>query len=397
MPKVSIVLPVYNGEDCLEETLSSILNQTLVDFELICVDDGSTDSAPDILAKAASQDSRINVIHQENGGPGTARNNGLDHATGDYVCMLDADDIYSLSMLETMYSRAVDTQADIVVCGSTNFDDKTGEELESQWAVKENQLPKADTFSPEEIKDFVFTAFMGWPWDKLYKRSFIEENGLRYPPLQNSEDLYLVFLATAKASVISVVNEELIRHRTNRSGSVSSTRAKAPLDFYKSICLLKDALKADPELYERYSWCFFNWAFEYLIWNIQTMTDQGARKIQLRALANGDYPEIELNKHAGAYFALNPAHYDEYLELLCEAYGLEMPKPKLGFLQRLGGFLIRAGESGLLKTIGKFFGKRLFHNKPATEPKPTIVRSSGYLVSSKEDLIDYLAILNGEK
>uniref|UniRef100_UPI002592E25F glycosyltransferase family 2 protein n=1 Tax=uncultured Parolsenella sp. TaxID=2083008 RepID=UPI002592E25F len=168
MPKVSIVLPIYNGEDCLEETLSSILNQTLVDFELICVDDGSTDSAPDILAKAASQDSRINVIHQENGGPGTARNNGLDHATGDYVCMLDADDIYSLSMLETMYSRAVDTQADIVVCRSTNFDDKTGEELESQWTVKENQLPKADTFSPEEIKDFVFTAFMGWPWDKLY-------------------------------------------------------------------------------------------------------------------------------------------------------------------------------------------------------------------------------------
>lgn len=397
MPKVSIVLPVYNGEKYLRETLDSILNQTFADFELICVDDGSTDSAPRILEDASAKDPRVTVIHQDNSGPGAARNNGLDHATGEYVCMLDADDVYSPSMLAAMYSRAIETDADIIVCKSINFDNTTGNEMESEWIVKENQLPRSNTFSPADIKDFIFTAFMGWPWDKLYRRSLIEENGIRYPPLSNSEDLYFVFLANAKAKLISVLDETLIHHRMNRSGSVSETRAKAPLDFYKSICLLKSALKADPVLYANYGWCFFNWAFEYLIWNIQTMTDRDARRIQLQALAEGGYPEIELNQHAGAYFALNPARYDEYLELLCEAYGLEMPKPKLGFLQRLGGFLIRAGEAGLLKTIGKFLSKRLFRSKPTVEPRPTIVRSSDYLITSKEDLIGHLATLNGEK
>lgn len=394
MPSVSIILPVYNATSFIEETLRSLQHQTLFDFELICVDDGSTDGTLDLLNEYAESDPRITVIHQENGGPGSARNNGLDHAGGKYVCMLDADDIYDTSMLQALYDRAEATQADVVVCKSTMFDDATGEDFDSQWVVKDNQLPKQDTFSPDEIKDFIFTAFMGWPWDKMYRRSFIEENGLRYPALKNSEDLYFVFLANVKARAISVIDKKLVRHRMNRTGSVSTSRAKAPLDFYKSSCLLKKALESDPDLYSKFSWSFFNWAFEYMIWNINTMTDGSARRIQLDALANGKFSELELDRHASAFFALNPALYTEYTDLLCEAYGLPVQeKQPMTFLQRLGWFILRVDEKGLKKTLATFIGNRTA--KHSEEEK--IVRSSDYMITDKQTLIQHLKKVNGDK
>lgn len=394
MPTVSVILPVYNATAFIEETLQSLQQQTLADFELICVDDGSTDGTLDLLNEYAQADQRIRVIHQQNEGPGSARNNGLDHAGGDYVCMLDADDIYDPSLLKTLHERAVQTDADIVVCKSTMFDDSTGEELESRWTVKDNQLPQKDTFSPEEIEDFVFTAFMGWPWDKMYRRSFIEENGLRYPALKNSEDLYFVFLANVKARAISVIDKKLVRHRMNRTGSVSTSRAKAPLDFYKSSCLLKKALESDPSLYSKFSWSFFNWAFEYMIWNINTMTDESARRVQLDALANGKFSELELDRHASAFFALNPALYTEYTDLLCEAYGLPVQeKQPMTFLQRLGWFILRVDEKGFKKAMATFIGNRTA--KHSEEEK--IVRSSDYMITDKQTLIQHLEKVNGAK
>lgn len=394
MSAVSVILPVYNATSFIEETLRSLQHQTLSNLEFICVDDGSTDNTLSLLNKYAEADPRITVIHQENGGPGSARNNGLDHATGKYVCMLDADDIYDTSMLQTLYDRAEATQADVVVCKSTMFDDATGEDLNSQWVVKDNQLPKQDTFSPDEIKDFIFTAFMGWPWDKMYRRSFIEENGLRYPALKNSEDLYFVFLANVKARAISVIDKKLVRHRMNRTGSVSASRAKAPLDFYKSSCLLKKALESDPSLYSKFSWNFFNWAFEYMIWNINTMTDESARRVQLDALANGKFSELELDRHASAFFALNPALYTEYTDLLCEAYGLPVQeKQPMTFLQRLGWFILRVDEKGFKKAMATFIGNRTA--KHSEEEK--IVRSSDYMITDKQTLIQHLEKVNGAK
>lgn len=233
--------------------MDSILKQSFTDFELICVDDGSSDDTPSMLDGYAQRDHRIRVIRQDNGGPGAARNTGLNNATGEYVLMLDSDDIYDTYMFESMYSRARETNAEVVTCRSTLFDDASGNELDSTWVIKNNQLPESDTFDPIEIQDFVFTAFMGWPWDKFYKRSFLEDNHLRFPRLSNSEDLYLVFLSIVEANTISVIDDSLIRHRTNRSGSVSSSRANAPLDFYKSICLLKKELSRK-NLLERYAW-----------------------------------------------------------------------------------------------------------------------------------------------
>lgn len=275
MPQISIVLPVYNMEMLIEETISSILAQTYKDFELICIDDGSSDRTPILLDKLAKQDSRIRVYRQDNAGPGASRNAGLDKATGTYVMMLDADDIYHPDMLEKMCTMAIAHDADIVVCSSNRFDDSTGDSLDSWWTLNISQIPTKDVFSYKDMPDFIFSAFMGWPWDKLYKREFVEGHSLRYPHLSNSEDLYFVFLSLVKAERITIIEEPLIEHRDNRSNSVSGSRSGNPFDFYTSTCLLKEELKKDPRLFECVSWGFYNWAFDYMVWNIETMTDPG--------------------------------------------------------------------------------------------------------------------------
>lgn len=319
MPEISVVIPIYNGESYLEKTLDSIRNQTFSDLEIICVDDGSTDGTSELLARAQEQDDRIKLYSQQNMGPGAARNNGLKHASGKYVIMLDSDDIYDAELLQALHDSAEQNDSEVVICRSSDMDNDTGQVSNSWWTINENQIPTHEPFSADDMQDFVFTAFLGWPWDKLYKRSYIEKHALRFPKLSNSEDLYFVFLSIAYAKRISIVDKSLIKHRTNRSGSVSGSRASAPLDFYKSTCLLKQTLKEDPDLYNKVSWSFLNWALQYLVWNIETMSDESARQIQLDALARDAFPELEIGLHSPAFFSLDPTVYPRYLTLLHEA------------------------------------------------------------------------------
>src|SRR5687768_12871254 len=113
-PKVSVIMPVYNTELYLQDCLDSVLNQTLPDFELICVDDSSTDGSVAILEENAKKDSRIHIVHQENAGAGAARNNGFRNATGEFTFFLDSDDLCDLHLLEKTVGKAEETNADIV-------------------------------------------------------------------------------------------------------------------------------------------------------------------------------------------------------------------------------------------------------------------------------------------
>ena len=189
IPTISVVLPVYNGESYLETTLKSIQAQTFSNFEVLCVNDGSSDNSLGILQAFSQADERFRVFTQENSGPGVARNTGLDAATGTYVIMLDADDIYEPTLLEELYASAQTHDSDVVVCRSSQFDDATGTPVDSWWTINIAQIPDQPVFSATDMRDFIFTAFIGWPWDKLYRRSFIEANAIRYPKLTNSEDL----------------------------------------------------------------------------------------------------------------------------------------------------------------------------------------------------------------
>ena len=112
MPKVSVIIPVYNVENYLRQCLDSVVNQTLSDIEIICVDDGSTDNSGKILDEYATKDSRIKVIHKENGGYGKAMNVGLDNAIGEYIGIVEPDDYIALDMYETLYNIAKEKDLD---------------------------------------------------------------------------------------------------------------------------------------------------------------------------------------------------------------------------------------------------------------------------------------------
>ena len=112
-PLVSVIVPVYNVEKYLEECLDSIINQTLEDIEIICVNDGSTDNSLKILKKYAKKDNRIKIINQKNCGLGCARNSGLNQSQGDYIFFLDSDDYLNPNILEKLYPKALESHSEI--------------------------------------------------------------------------------------------------------------------------------------------------------------------------------------------------------------------------------------------------------------------------------------------
>jgi len=141
MPAVSIIVPIYNGERFLARSLESVLAQTLEDFELILVNDGSADSSAEICAEYAGLDSRIKVIHKENGGIGSARNAGLEVSAGEYIGFCDQDDYLMPFMFEKLYERAREKNAAAVKCGMVPIDDaslkppypKTEDEINTKY------------------------------------------------------------------------------------------------------------------------------------------------------------------------------------------------------------------------------------------------------------------------
>lgn len=204
MPKVSVIVPVYKAEAYLERCVDSLRGQTLSDIEIILVDDGSPDRSGAMCDAYAAADPRIRVIHQPNGGVSSARNAGLDAATGDYVIHCDPDDWVEPEMYELLYKRAVDTGAELVSCDFIREYDK-----ESKI---ENQLPNdlsADNIIYEIIKDKIF----GSVWNKLILRSKVLESGIRFDSkLKMFEDQCFLCLLLKHISKIEHVSKALYHY-----------------------------------------------------------------------------------------------------------------------------------------------------------------------------------------
>lgn len=300
MARVSVVIPVYNIERHLRQCLDSVVGQSLRDIEIICVDDGSTDASPEILADYASRDSRFQIITQPNAGPGAARNAGMARATGEYLIFLDSDDWFEPDFLERMAATAESTGADVTICRAAEFDTETGRELPSEWMLKSEYLP-GEAFSPEEIAEHIFQFTYGWPWDKLCRTGFVKDAGLCYPPLPNSEDLVFVFQSLALAKKIAVVENVLVHHRVNRAGSVSNSRQRDPEAAYKATKLLESALR-ERQLYETFERSFLNWAMEFLVWNVASLEGREVRNRSLKRLRKEWLPELPFSEHPAKYY-----------------------------------------------------------------------------------------------
>ncbi len=309
--EISVIIPVYNIQQHLRECLDSVLGQSYPRLQVICVDDGSTDESPAILAQYAQKDNRVQVIRQQNAGPGAARNTGLEAATGEYVIFLDSDDWFEPDFLEKMVDTAVREGADVAICRAVEFDTNSGRELPSQWMMKKQYLPGKLAFAPQEMADHLFQFTYGMPWDKFYRRELLTTSGIRYPALKNSEDLAFVYPTLLAAKRIAVVDEVLIHHRINRMASVSNSRCGQPEAPYEAFQIVKEYLEQH-QLMDTYRRSFLNWAMEFLVWHISNMSQRDIQKQYLNTLRHQWLPQLHFEEHPASYYE-SKSCYAKYL------------------------------------------------------------------------------------
>lgn len=269
---VSVIIPVYNAEKYLRQCLDSICGQTLKDIEIICVDDGSTDSSPEILKEYQKKDDRVTVIRQENAGAGAARNRGLDVSKGRYLSFLDADDFFEPDMLEEAFKCAEADNADYAVFKSGQYNTDEDSYNYPKWVFQEQHIPPYTPFTYRQLTRNIFRVFVGWAWDKLYLRDFVIGNGLRFQEQRTSNDLLFVFSALVVAKRITVCKKVLIHQRRDSSDSLSKTREKSWQCFYDALTALRDRIRAEGK-YDELEKDFINYALHFTLWNYTSLAE----------------------------------------------------------------------------------------------------------------------------
>ena len=311
-PVVSVIVPVYNVEQYLPQCLDSIVNQTLKNIEIICVNDSSTDNSLNILNHYAEKDPRIKVVTQPNGGAGAARNRGHSLAAGKYLSFLDSDDFFEPDMLELAYNKAVCDKADFVVFQSDQYYTDRKEFVSVPWTLREKEIPPYTPFNHRQMTDNIFKVFVGWAWDKLYDREFVEKNHLRFQEQRTSNDMLFVFSGVAVAKRISVVKKVLAHQRRDAKDSLSKTRENSWHCFYDALSALRDRLKSEG-LYDELEKDYINYALHFSLWNIRTLAEPTRSRLIEKMKAQW-FSDLGIAGKPGDYF-YNQKEFKEYERL----------------------------------------------------------------------------------
>ncbi len=234
MAKVSVVVPVYNVEKYLTECLDSIINQTLEDIEIICVNDGSTDSSLEILNNYAQKDKRIIVINKANSGYGNTMNIGINASTGEYIGIIESDDFADKNMFEDLYKTAKENDADIVKSDWYHYWSK------NKFSRKNNRISPAKAFKLTNSKqDKSLLRIDPSVWSAIYKRDFLNKYNIRFleTPGASYQDLAFSFKVFALAERVILTDKAYLYYRQdNMNSSVKSkTKVYCVCDEYNEI------------------------------------------------------------------------------------------------------------------------------------------------------------------
>jgi glycosyltransferase involved in cell wall biosynthesis len=254
VPKVSIVVPIYEVEKYLKECVDSILSQTLKDIEVILVDDGSKDRCPEIVDEYAVKDSRVVAIHRENKGPSAARNAGMAHARAPYIMFCDGDDFYEPNMCEVMYNTIEDHQVDIAVCGIKVFYEVDGFDQnadESYYAIKYE--------GEKNILDLPVGSCDVSPCNKIYRLSVIRDHDLKYPEGLKFEDFYFFHALALYIKSVFFIKDKLYNYRRRAGSTMKQTfdgvRAMS-IDHYTVTELLWNLYKKEGALEQKKAYIY---------------------------------------------------------------------------------------------------------------------------------------------
>ena len=257
-PKISVIIPVYNVEKFLRKCLDSVVNQTMRDIEIICVNDGSTDGSLDILKKYATKDDRIIVINQTNSFVESARNNGLKIARGEYIQFVDSDDYLELNACETAYKYALQYDADVVVFGYKNFPKQVGNVKNRRYTLKHKEV-KVFHGGLRSGRHLCRNAI----WYKLYRHEIIK--GCYFPEwIRCGEDVHFNFQVDKKINTLVQIPEQLYNYRLNLNSITTSSKVFRKLidTIFIGIDLIEHNELRFAKHYINFSlneipWCFY--------------------------------------------------------------------------------------------------------------------------------------------
>ncbi len=320
-PHVSVVIPVYNAEKYLEQCLQSLANQSMSDFEVICVDDGSTDASVEIIHEFMRRDERFSLIQQKNQYAGIARNNGLQHARGEYLLFLDADDFFHEELLAHTYHQAKKTKADVVLFGAQKYDMQTEEFTSAPFFFRDHLLPNKEVFSCRDLPEYFFQLTNSCPWLQLYRRQYIVEERITFQGLPNTNDAYFVLIALAAAKRVTAVKEELVYYRVNAGSSIQDNKYKNP------TCFIEAYLSIYRELNRRGIYHLVEKTFACKVvlscaHHLRTTKNREALQVIREAICSSEFQKMGVLKYPSEYY-FDPA---EALNVLAVPHLLKFQK-----------------------------------------------------------------------
>ncbi|MEG2533506.1 MAG: glycosyltransferase [Gordonibacter sp.] len=311
--RVSVIIPVYNAQEHLSQCLESVLCQTISDIEIICIDDGSSDLSLKMLYDCQRADRRIRVVEQRNRGGGAARNAGLSLAQGTYLAFLDADDFFEPEMLEKNIAAMESVGADVAVCRALTYDMATGLSRDADWVFRSDHIPAKQPFSVVDMPDYIFNTFANVPWNKVFRRSFVEANKLEFQELKRTNDLLFVCSALVAANKIVAVHESLVNYRIGSVSNCQATNDREPLGFYLAFSELKGFLVRN-ELFELVERSFENHALDGLVANLDSLNTYEGFSLLYNAFFSDIESRFCIFEHSKDYYE-NQRQYEVYCDL----------------------------------------------------------------------------------
>ena len=341
-PKISVLVPIYNVERYLAECLDSLVAQSFTDFEAILINDGSTDSSRSIIQRYLDADSRFTVIDKENSGYGASMNRGLEAARGTYVAILESDDIFEHDALEVLHRAAEETGADAVTANFYLYWSTPEPRREPYVLVTPNMAGRVCEPSLDDDK----TIFYEKPsiWSALYRRSFLNDHGIRFleTPGASYQDTGFSFKVWAQAKRAAYIDAFVLNYRQdNESSSVNSPgKVFCVCDEYEEMDRLLDD---NPELDRRLRGVFSRMKFDTYMWNAKRLSPELRADFMERAL-----PELRADWDAG-HFDIGLLGWYKKTDLACllndparfedafETYGSSDPRTMLRHYLKVGG------------------------------------------------------------
>lgn len=311
--RVSVIVPIYNVEQYLDRCLTSIVNQSYQELEIILVDDGSPDKCPLLCEEWAKRDSRIKVIHKKNAGLGYARNTGIEHATGEYICFFDSDDYVDKSTIEKALSLARKEKAELVVFGSNRVNKDGNVTTQTVPASEKSSYHGEDVqkiFLPDllecGIQETSIHNLCLSAWSCLFSMELIESTQWRFESERRiiSEDSYSLLRLYKDVNCVAILSEPLYYYCENGESLTQTYRAdryEKLKHYYRQMLILAAQMGYNEEVFRRIASLFFSYSIGAMKQIVEADMKRCERRKRLAQIVENDVMQEALQRASYTY------------------------------------------------------------------------------------------------